>query len=240
MENGLLDHYPFSYDRENGGQGNRISRYRPAQRLQALFSKLTVTLFDINHHDSEEMVILSDFETDEAGEFIKTKRGKKKRELIDYEDSDHPSIAPMRNDLETYNDLLLRTHIDISSLDQPYIERQINNSFDTQRIPINQSTKFVRRIFSRSSWHLNGRFYGGWWQQVSEDYRRDIRIDGSPTVEVDFKGYHVSMLAQEQGVSKPLSYDWYDLGEVLIPKLDKISQRKAVKLLMLTAINARD
>ena len=72
----------------------------------------------IHHHDREEMVILSDFETDEAGEFVKTKWGKKKRELIGYEDSDDPSIIPMRKDLEAYNELHLLTHIDIRSLEK--------------------------------------------------------------------------------------------------------------------------
>jgi hypothetical protein len=145
----------------------------------------------------------------------------------------------MRDDLRAYNELLLRTHIDISSLDNPYVERQKADG-QIQRVPIDRSNQFVRRIFSRNSWNLNGRFYGGWWQQVGEDYRKDIRIDGSPTIEVDFQGYHVAILAKEQGVSKNIDYDWYKLGDVFIKRFDEDTQRRAVKLLVLTTINAAD
>ena len=239
MAHGLLEHYSFRHDREYGGRYSRTSRYRPSKQLQDQFSKLTLTLFDIDYHTNEASVILTDFETDETGEIIKTAGGKKKRKLIEYDEDDHPDIKSMREDLNAYNELLERTHIDISSLDDPYVERQKADG-SAQKVSIDRSNQFVRRIFSRNSWNLNGRFYGGWWQQIGEDYREDIRIDGSPTIEVDFKGYHVAILANEQGISKPVDYDWYNFDEVFIDGFDAKTQRKALKLLVLTAINAKD
>lgn len=56
-------------------------------------------------------------------------------------------------------------------------------------------------------------------------------IDDCETQEVDFKGYHVAMLAAEKGVLRPLDYDWYDLGELLVPSLTMKEQRAALKLL---------
>ncbi len=239
LAHNLLEHYSFRHDREYGGRYSRTSRYRPSQKLQDHFSKLTLTLFDIDHHTNDATVILTDFETNETGEIIKTTGGKKKRKLIEYSEDDHPDIKPMREDLKAYNELLERTHIDISSLDNPYVERPKSDG-SVQKVPIDRTNQFVRRIFSRNSLNLNGRFYGGWWQQVGEDYRKDIRIDGSPTIEVDFKGYHVAILANEHGVSKHIDYDWYALDELFIKDFDAETQRKALKLLVLTAINAKD
>ena len=234
---GLLDHHNFHHDRVYGGKNSKTSRYRPSNKLQDRFSKLQDLVFDISFNEERETIVLSDFEIDEEGTFIKTKDGKKKRSLIEYEDDDHPLIVPWRLSLCRYNELLARSHIDISSLDKPYVEREIKDG-KVQRVPVGRSNQWVKRVFSRNSWEMNGRFYGGWWQQVSSSYRKDIRIDGSPTVEIDYKGMHVAMLAAECGVVMNEDYDWYTLDEVVVTGLDKATQRKALKLLVLTAINA--
>lgn len=234
---GLLDHHNFHHDRLYGGRNSKTSRYRPSNKLQARFSRLQDLVFDISYNDKREPIVLSDFETDENGQAIKTKYGKKNRLLIEYEDNDDPSIVPWRQALNKYNELLARSHIDISSLDKPFVER-ITKEGKLQRVPIRRDNQWVRRVFSRNSWELNGRFYGGWWQQVSRYYRKDIMIDGCSTVEIDYKGMHVAMLALEQGVLKAEDYDWYMLDEIVVRGLTKAEQRKALKLLVLTAINA--
>ncbi len=58
----------------------------------------------------------------------------------------------------------------------------------------------MRRIFSRGFWSLNGRFYGGWWQLIPNALRKEIYINDTPNVEVDFKGLHISILSAEKGV----------------------------------------
>jgi hypothetical protein len=97
---------------------------------------------------------------------------------------------------------------------------------------------FVRRIFSRGSWELNGRFYGAWWQLIPSTLRRDIYINDTPTVEVDFKGLHVSILSAEQGVE--LEGDPYTIEGLMLPGLPPELQRSLVKQLVLTALNAKD
>jgi len=73
---------------------------------------------------------------------------------------------------------------------------------------------------------------------VGSEYRKNIYINDSPTVEVDYKGLHAAILSAEKGV---VYYgDRYDLGTIVCPRLDKQQQRKAVKLLVLAAINAKD
>lgn len=236
---GLLDHHNFRNDRVYGGKFSRTSRYRPSKKLQDRFSKLQDLVFDISYNEKEETIFLTDFDTDELGNFVRTKDRMKKRSLIKYEDDDDPRIVPWRLTLNNYNALLDQCHIDISSLDKPYIERKTKDN-KIQRVPIGRSNQFVKRVFSRNSWELNGRFYGGWWQQVNSTYRKDIMIDGSPTVEIDYKGMHVAILALEQGVLKRDDYDWYNLGEIVVGGLTEAEQRKALKLLVLTAINSDD
>ena len=170
----------------------------------------------------------------EEGNYSKP-NGKRRRKFIEYNDTDF--TKDVRNDLEAYNRLLQETYIDIATLDEPFVIRTKKDG-STQRIKIDQSKKFVRRIFSRGDWKYNGRFYGGFWQQVGSEYRKDIYINGSPTVEVDYKGLHAAILSAEKGIV--YGGDRYELGSAVCPKLDKQQQRKAVKLLVLAAINAKD
>ena len=229
-----LDYLHGSYDRQGNGQFNRTSRIRPTLKLQDQFTQLTISGYDIDHHHQEETVILTDYETDEEGNYTKA-NGRKKRLFIEYKDTSDTN--QIRRDLAAYNDLLHHTYIDIHTLEEPYVVRTKKDG-TTQRIKIDQSKTFVRRIFSRASWECNGRFYGGFWQQVGSEYRKDILINDKPTVEVDYKGLHAAILSAEQGI--PTDGDRYDLGSVICPRLDFKQQRKAVKLLVLATINAKD
>ena len=67
------------------------------------------------------------------------------------------------------------------------------------------------RIFSRSSFDLGGRMYGGWWQQVPSEVRRYITINGEETVEVDFSTFHPRLLFLEAGMEPP-DFDIYTQG----------------------------
>lgn len=231
----FIDFKQGSHNRDNG-RGSHVSRMRAAERLRDLFDPLDVELYELDLHHNKECIILNDFDVDEFGEPIKSGRGEKKSKPIEY--ADNPETERMRAELIAYNDLLRETHIDIPTLEDPYIERKRSDG-KIQRIPINQSGKFVRRIFSRGEWDHNGRFYGGWWQQIGEDYRSQISINDLPTVEVDYQGLHVAILTAQRGVQDVVK-DRYDLGEQIFPQFDLKEQRAIVKLLILTAINAKN
>jgi hypothetical protein len=234
VEANYLDYLPGSHDRVNDGMFSRTSRIRPSLRLQDKFIELSLSPFDVVHNHQQETVILTDYETDEEGNYTKS-NGKKKRQFIEYDDTDFTN--DIRRDLEAYNQLLKDTYVDIATLEKPFVVRTKKDG-STQSIKIDQSKKFVRRIFSRGDWNCNGRFYGGFWQQVGSEYRKHIYINDSPTVEVDYKGLHAAILSAEKGVV--YDGDRYDLGTIVCPRLDKQQQRKAVKLLVLAAINAKD
>jgi len=229
-----LDYLNGSHDRVHNGANSRTSRIRPTLKLHDKFASLNISTYDIQYNQNQETVILTDYETDIEGNYTKVK-GKKKRLLIEYEDTDFTN--DIRRDLDAYNQLLQENYIDIVTLEEPFVVRTKEDG-STQRVRIDQSKKFVRRIFSRADWECNGRFYGGFWQQVGSEYRKHIYINDSPTVEVDFKGLHAAILSAEKGIV--YDGDRYDLGTIVCPRLDRKQQRKAVKLLVLTAINAKD
>jgi hypothetical protein len=117
-------------------------------------------------------------------------------------------------------------------------ERKVKGRIERQQIAIDQSHKFTRRIFSRNNWKMNGRWYGGFWQNLSKAERRHIQIDAEPTDEIDYSGLHPALLALQNGVQ--LTTDPYDLGYQVTRSIPLAEQRKVVKLLVLVAINAKN
>lgn len=85
---------------------------------------------------------------------------------------------------------------------------------------------------------MHGRFYGGWWQQVSSDTRARITIDDEPTVEVDFVGLHIAMLYAEAG--QELDFDPYLISGQNLRSYPPKLRRRFIKRLALIAINAKD
>lgn len=223
-----------SYHLFSHGMGNRTTRIWPAPRLIDEFQKVGLETYQISLHHDQECIILTKSDTDEVGDSISSKGKKGSPKPTDYQDTDN--TRRMRKELQAYNALLERTYIDIPSLKETVI---IRKSEDGKEIPltIDQSHKFVRRIFSRENWEMNGRFYGGWWQQIEEELRASIAINGLPIVEVDYRGLHPSILSAQKGIL--LKGDRYELGKILIDGATKDQQREWVKLLVLTALNAK-
>ena len=140
----------------------------------------------------------------------------------------------MRSLLKEYNHLLSNTFIDIPELDIPNI--QLDNKF----ITISSHEKFVRRIFSNNSWDDNGRFYGGWWQRIPKSWRSKIYINEMPTIEDDYGSLHPILLYAKKGIDYHSleKGDPYNVAKLYLENPD--DQRKLIKKLFLTAINAKD
>lgn len=211
---------------------SRTARYRASESLQSLFKTALFGIDDMHAHDNEECIVLKqiDIKDDELAAASKS---------IDYEDT--AQTVAMRERLTAYNKLLRQSHIDIHSLIKPLIQRENKKAPRKGRsntVAIGQHNKFVRRIFSRGSWDMHGRFYGGWWQQIDSKYRSHIFINGNPTVEVDFKSMHVALLNADIGVV--VVDDPYKVDANLFPEIDRDLLRGWNKKLVLTAINAKD
>ena len=207
-------------------KGNRNTRIRASDKLQERFRAATFAPDDVGWVENQECIVLKQGE--EPGDASR---------LAEYDDTDETNR--MRAELTAYNDLLSRSFIDCPSLEDPFIEVPVTKGPETgtvRRQPMDQGHKFTRRIFSRGDWSLNGRFYGGWWQQIGANLRKEIFINDTPTVEVDFRGLHVTILSLEQGVK--LEDDPYELPEGTITGVPAPLQRQLIKQLVLIAINA--
>ena len=90
-----------------------------------------------------------------------------------------------------------------------------NKQWDTEEDQIgflDFSRTQIKRIYSRSSTELGGRFYHGWWQHVPSHARQHIEIDGYKTVEIDFSGMSLRLLYAKEKLPLALDVDVYDLG----------------------------
>lgn len=218
----------------------KVTRIWPTSKLEALFRAARFTEYHVGSCSAQEVIILNakvksakrayKEDADEASVHFVTKP-------VEYKDKDYAAIPAMRESLMEYNALLARTFIDIAELERPVLVIKRDKKPD-RRVVISQHNKLVRRVFSRGSWLLGGRFYGGWWQQVKSDYRRRIMINDKPVVEVDYSTLHVSLAYAIEGLQPPK--DPYSLPELMLKGFDAKAQRAVVKSLVLTAINAKD
>ena len=201
-----------------------ISRIWPSETLIGMFEKAAFGMFHIGYAEGRETIILRDEDKND----------------LEYEDKRY--IKDMRQLVEQYNKLLEKTFIDIQSLDKPRIElpersrRQRNNK--PIYVNITHHDKFVRRIFNNSSFEDGGRFYGGWWQRIDSKFRKDIRMNNIPTVEIDYSSLHVILAYSEaqldywQGTDK----DPYDLPVRGVNSKEHC--RDIGKLFLLLSLNA--
>ena len=100
--------------------------------------------------------------------------------------------------------------------------------------------KFVRRIFNNGTFDDGGRFYGGWWQRIDGSYRKDIRMNNVPTVEIDYSSLHVILAYAMVGDDywDNTSDDPYQLPVRGVNNPDHC--RSITKLLFLLGFNASD
>ena len=209
------------------------TRIRPSERLTDHFNRLTIELHDIDKHHKEDCIILREKFYDEEDD---------RNTTIDIEYKDNDYTNTIRSQLSAYNELLKNTFIDIPSFTKPKFSRKITKgkrAGQKTTISIGPDNKFVRRVFSgglEGKWKLNGRFYGGWWQQIDSEYRSQIYLNDEPTYEYDLKALHPTLLSNRAGIKLP--EDPYRLTTHIIEEVSPDQQRQYVKLLVLMAINA--
>ena len=103
-------------DKKTGSeQSGKTTRIRASALLATVFEQADLSLFDMTQeYPNKEVIILS------RKVIIK---GKKKSIDVDYLDADFESITEMRQQLHDYNALIWRTHVDISTLEEPLVEQ---------------------------------------------------------------------------------------------------------------------
>ncbi len=72
-----------------------------------------------------------------------------------------------------------------------------------ERLGIRLVYEYLHRVYNRKSFKLGGRAYGALHQSIPKHLRPLIRIDGVPTVELDYSAYHILMLYHMEGIDYP-------------------------------------
>jgi hypothetical protein len=206
-----------------GGRGF-VTRIWPTEKLVEMFEDAAFGSFNIGYAEDRETIILRDED----------------KKDIEYDDT--PEIIKQRSLVQEYNKLLEKTFIDIQSLEEPRIEIPETKTQRKENKPvfvnISHHDKFVRRVFNNSSFDQGGRFYGGWWQRIDGNLRKDIRLNNSATVEIDYSALHVILAYAEAGISywHQSDTDPYDLPVEGVDNPEHC--RSITKLFLLLSFNA--
>jgi hypothetical protein len=108
--------------------------------------------------------------------------------------------------LDAYNGFIASQNI---ALNLPLVELDDLltrlNSDRRNGLPRLTSPEFFRsslyRQFCHGSFDHGGRLYGGWWINTPSQLRRQITINGQPTIERDYSGCAIRMLYHEKGIA---------------------------------------
>ncbi len=151
----------------------------------------------------------------------------KNKKFIDFYDT--PSITKSRNILKKYNTLLNKTKISLKQ------SKQVKDYIKENEYKIDTLKHSYHRIFSNSSWKQGGRFYGPWWQYITNDkekieLRKYLLINNKPTVELDYNSIHIHLLYDKENKVLDNSSDAYTLSGYQ-------DKRAIVKTAILIAIN---
>lgn len=205
----------FGTTRKNGG-GHKQNRFLPTPKLVTdiieVFGLIEVRLNKTQTTDF--VVVTKKRDTGIYGSTIKDIIP-----LAQFNSQDEKNtIRESKRILNKYNQLLSQTSITLSQ----------------GTIPTGYAQRVYRR-FCRGSLEYGGRLYGGFWQTLGNPKgtrtpnRRDILIDGKPTVELDFTAYHINMLYAWEG-HEPLQDDAYTVAHY---------PREVVKQCFLISLNLK-
>lgn len=197
----------------NGENKSRLSRMRATGKLIGqILGKHKVVQSMIKRDEDEELIILKDI-------------NKKKLEYDDTEETNR-----MRENLKLINENLEKHVILPYVTDDELSEINERLKKDPDKTPIDVTQKRLRRIFNNGSFQQGGRFYDGWWQSIPKEYRKQIKMNGSYTAEIDYSGLHIHMLYAQKGLqledTDPYQLDGY------------ADIRKFLKMVLLISVNA--
>lgn len=133
-----------------------------------------------------------------------------------------------------------------------WLEEYTDNSYtvDTRAIleayqelinPAREHDKFVRRIHNNSDFSQGGRVYGGFWQHCKSEKRKDIKVDGEPTVEMDYSAMMPTMVYASEGIDYWKTYDTepYYVEEYADRYDEEGVFRKMMKQILIIMLNTR-
>jgi len=165
----------------NFGNDGQTTRVAVTDKAETELEANELTLRDFQIGKPDEPILLKD----------------KNDQLCRYDDT--TETAALRTALGRINTMLEDTDISTS--------RAVTN-LDREPEYMGKRVNLVR-LFHYGSFNTGGRFYGGWWQSIKGDVRPFIVLNGTPTVEADYRGFNAAMLLARAG--QPIPDDPYSL-----------------------------
>ena len=197
------------------------SRMRASKKLIRFIIRHKIKLRMISRHPNEAVIFVRD------------------ENKADVELDTMPSmprdVERSENTLINYNQFLQNTYIDIAdefvtSADLAKMKKWQNQKYVEYSIDL--SKKRVYRVFSNKDWKQNGRIFGAWWHSCPKQLRKYIILNGEPTIELDFSSIHILLLYAHLGEN------FLDEGSDAYT-IEGHDFRKAMKIVMMSAINAK-
>lgn len=158
---------------------------------------------------------INDVEVIELGDNVKIK-GKMNKRHIDLEYEDTEETSAMRQEVLAYREFLKQFDIQCTS----WREYTRKDAYKMKR-------GFIR------DFNLGGRLYAGFWQYMPSEHRKDITIDGVPTVEYDYRNCQLKITYALEGV-------FYEEDAYMVEGLSDPLGRSALKATSLICLNTVD
>ena len=196
----------------------RVTRISAKDPLVSQFAEFGLQWLRQEPKAPELLVQLRHYKNPEG----KTKKAKGKKIELPLPDTDE--VNQLRSSLYAYNQFLIQQCVALDLNDDQLndvgkaMQKKANdepwkNEEDDQYVSTLDFYRLqLRRIFSRGSMELGGRFYGGWWQSIPSLYRPHITINGYKTVEIDYSSMSLRILYSQRGIDVPPNEDLYDIG----------------------------
>lgn len=177
---------------QNPFLGNRRTAIRPGPTLRARVSAHEFDLSDFARDVHQEVLVLKEPKLHDNH----------KPDVLEYVDTDE--THRMRADLRRINERLEAANIAVLPGYAP------ETLLDQRRL---------RRVFTYSSFESGGRLFGGFWQEMKKaDRRAGLRIDGQPTLELDYGQMAPRLLYAHVGVPMAME-DAYLIEGYAVPEL---------------------
>ena len=197
------------------------SRMRATRKLIRLLVRHRVKLVMISRHPNESVIFVRDENKDDV--------------KLDAMPSMPRDVASSEKALICYNDFLQKSYIDIADEFLTKADLEKMKKWQNQKYveySIDLSKKRVYRVFSNKDWKQNGRIFGAWWHSCPKQLRKYIILNGEPTLELDFSSIHILLLYAHLGEN------FLDEGSDAYT-IEGHDFRKAMKIVMMSAINAK-
>lgn len=181
---------------EAGNTFKGVTRMSASGKLVAIFSNTGLQWYPQRPKPPEMLVVVRD-------------RSKLKENVkVELPTPQTQEVDNYRSFLLRYNSFLLQHCVGLALSDSQLQGLSHNAGHGS----INLFKLQLRRIFSRGSLTMGGRFYGGWWQSLPSLYQPHITIDGYRTTEVDYSSVALRILYASQGAEVSPDKDLYDIG----------------------------